>query len=47
MFQVKVVNQELARFFKGDSLPAISHVEWLGSDSRPIEIELVVARVID
>ena len=43
MNEVEVVNLELARFFASDALPAISHVEWLGNDSRPIEIELVVA----
>ncbi|MDF1844832.1 MAG: Rid family hydrolase [Rubripirellula sp.] len=43
MSEVEVVNLELTRFFAIDALPAISHVEWIGGDSRPIEIELVVA----
>jgi enamine deaminase RidA (YjgF/YER057c/UK114 family) len=40
MSQADVVDREIAAFFGKDSVPPVSHVEWL-SGSRPIEIELV------
>lgn len=44
MSQVKIVDQEIATFFENETIPAVSHVEWIrGGGSRPIEIELVAA----
>ncbi|MCP4853338.1 MAG: alpha/beta hydrolase fold domain-containing protein [Fuerstiella sp.] len=44
MSKVKIVDQEIEVFFGNDTVPAVSHVEWIrGGGSRPIEIELVAA----
>ena len=44
MSKVKVVDREIKAFFGDETIPAVSHVEWIrGGGSRPIEIELVVA----
>lgn len=44
MSQVKTVDREIAAFFGKDTVPAVSHVEWIrGGGSRPIEIELIAA----
>ena len=44
MSQVATVDKEIETFFGGNTVPAVSHVEWIrGGGSRPIEIELVVA----
>lgn len=44
MSQVDIVDREIEAFFDGQTVPAVSHVEWIrGGGSRPIEIELVVA----
>lgn len=44
MSQVEVVNREIQLFFGEETVPAVSHVEWIrGGGSRPIEIELVAA----
>ncbi len=43
MSQVAVVDREIEQFFRGSSVPAVSHVEWITGGSRPIEIELVAA----
>lgn len=42
--QVETVDQEIKGFFDDETIPAVSHVEWIrGGGSRPIEIEIVAA----
>jgi acetyl esterase/lipase len=44
MSKVETVNREINAFFDDETVPAVSHVEWIrGGGSRPIEIELVAA----
>lgn len=44
MSMVPSVESEIAAFFDGATVPAVSYVEWVkGGGSRPIEIELVAA----
>jgi acetyl esterase/lipase len=44
MSKVKIVNRKIEAFFDNETIPAVSHVEWIrGGGSRPIEIELVAA----
>lgn len=44
MSQVEIVNREIETFFGKETIPAVSHVEWIvGGGARPIEIELVAA----
>lgn len=42
MSLVETVDREIKAFFDDETIPAVSHVEWIrGGGSRPIEIELV------
>lgn len=44
MSEVEIVDQEIDAFFDDETVPAVSHVQWIaGGGSRPIEIELVAA----
>lgn len=43
MDQVDIVNAEIAEFFDGASIPAVSHVEWIAGKTRPIEIEMIAS----
>lgn len=44
MSKVEFVDREIKAFFGDETIPAVSHVEWIrGGGTRPIEIELVAA----
>jgi len=43
MDQISIVDDQIAEFFKGESTPAVSHVEWIAGSTHPIEIEMIAS----
>ena len=43
MEQIGIVNAQIAKFFDGESIPAVSHVEWMAGSTHPIEIEMIAS----
>ena len=43
MEQIGIVDAQVAEFFKGESIPAVSHVEWMAGSTHPIEIEMIAS----
>ncbi len=43
MEQIDIVNAQIAEFFKGEAIPAVSHVEWMAGSTHPIEIEMIAS----
>ncbi len=43
MEQIGIVNAQIAEFFDGESIPAVSHVEWTAGSAYPIEIEMIAS----
>ncbi len=43
MEQIGIVDDQIAEFFDGESIPAVSHVEWIAGSTHPIEIEMIAS----
>ncbi len=43
MDRIGIVETQIAEFFEGGSIPAVSHVEWVAGSTHPIEIEMIAS----
>lgn len=43
MEQIGIVEAQIAEFFDGEPIPAVSHVEWIAGSTHPIEIEMIAS----